>query len=69
MVLGRGQVEGQIDLPLTEDHIEADGIVEELVPYRGGDTASREIPGMKIRWTSMPPGSRAALDSFLRSRT
>lgn len=56
------------DLPESEHHVEADGVVEEGVPYDPDAPTGAAVPGFRVRWESMPPGSRAALEEFLRAR-
>jgi DNA-binding response OmpR family regulator len=55
-------------LPEEETRVEAEGVVDQCVPYTPGEESPEAIPGLKVQWVSMSPESRAALDAFLRSR-
>jgi uncharacterized protein (TIGR02266 family) len=57
------------DLPDSDHHVEANGVVVEQVPYEPDAPGGDAVPGFSVRWESMPPGSRAALEEFLRSRS
>lgn len=55
-------------LPTNESRVEAEGVVDQCVPYGPGEESGETIPGLKVQWVSMSPESRAVLEDFLRSR-